>query len=74
MTKIERAHILSAFASSAQIRITRNGEVHRYGETPGNAARTGWFFAGFVDDVLDRLKQEAQDRAYCDYQHETYAD
>ncbi|MEI7892008.1 MAG: hypothetical protein WCI05_02890 [Myxococcales bacterium] len=73
MTKSERAHILSAFHPSTRVRITRNGEVHCYGETPGNEARTGWYFAGFVDDVLDRLKQQASDDAWCDYVPETYA-
>lgn len=73
MTKTERAHILSAFHPSERVRITRYGEVHRYGETPGNAARTGWYFAGYVDDVVARLEQEAAAAAWCDYGQETYA-
>jgi hypothetical protein len=53
MTKANRAAIL-AFTDADRICITRNGEVHAYGTKPGTN-RTGWYFAGFADHILDAI-------------------
>ena len=55
MTKINRAAIL-AFTDGERVRITRNGEVHIYGVLP-NTNRTGWYFEGFADHILDAIAQ-----------------
>jgi hypothetical protein len=57
MNKANRAAIL-AFVDAERTRITRNGEVHAYGVIP-NTNQTGWYFAGFADDVLDQIAYRA---------------
>jgi len=57
MTKTNRAAIL-AFVDAERVRITRNGEVHAYGVLP-NTNRTGWYLAGFADDILDTIAYRA---------------
>ena len=57
MTKTNRAAIL-AFTDGERVRITRNGEVHAYGVLP-NTNQTGWYFAGFADNILGEIAYRA---------------
>ena len=56
ITKANRA-IIADYAINQmdgdRYRIARNGEVHIFGGIP-NSTVTGWWFAGFVDDILSR--------------------
>ena len=63
MINANRAAI-AARVGADRIRITRNGEVHAYGTVP-NTNRTGWYFAGFADHIMDEIIQEYWD-AYND--------
>ena len=57
MTKTNRAAIL-AFTDAGRVRITRNGEVHAHGVLP-NTNQTGWYFAGFADNILAEIAYRA---------------
>lgn len=66
MTKTERARrakIVAYCHTAEKVRIKLKGEVHCYGEMPGNAARKGWYFAGFVDHIEDAIQLREQDLA-----------
>jgi hypothetical protein len=56
MNKADRAAIIF-FTDADRIRITRNGEVRAYGTVP-NTNRTGWYFAGFADHILDAIHNQ----------------
>jgi hypothetical protein len=53
--KIDRARLLTyaeyQYSGAQRIRITRNGELHIYGQMP-NSSKVGWWFAGFADNIL----------------------
>lgn len=53
MTKANRSIVASfvADANGEKFRIARNGEVHIFGVMP-NTNRTGWYFAGFADNIV----------------------
>ena len=53
MTKNNRA-IIAAYVGADRIRIACTGEVHAYGSMP-NSIRTGWYFAGFADHILETI-------------------
>lgn len=57
MTNTNRAAII-AFTDAKRVRITRNREIHAYGVMP-NTNRTGWYFAGFADHILDAIAERA---------------
>ena len=57
MTKINRAAII-AYVDAERIRITRNGEVHAYGQIPHSIV-TGWYLVGFADHILDDIAERA---------------
>lgn len=57
ITKTDRAKIAAYLSSAERIRITRNGEVHVYGRMP-NTNTTGWYFAGFSENLLDQISEE----------------
>lgn len=57
MTKTNRAAII-AHLGADRVRIARNGEVHAYGVLP-NTNRTGWYFAGWTDVILDAIAERA---------------
>ena len=55
MTKKDRAAIIAS-VDAERVRITRNGEVHAFGRMP-NSIVTGWYFVGFVEHIIDRIKE-----------------
>ena len=59
MTRSDRAKIAEYLASAIRIRIARNGEVHAYGRMP-NTDTYGWYFAGFSENLLDRIAEDAR--------------
>ena len=59
ITKKQRSAILAYLADAfgaERIRINRVGEVHAYGRMP-NSIVTGWYFAGFVENIMDRIAE-----------------
>lgn len=58
--KAARAYV-AARDSVQQVRITKNGEVHAYGAVPGTD-ETGWYFAGYVDDLAKLADSEYNSR------------
>ena len=57
MTKKDRAAIIAS-VDAERVRITRNGEVHAFGRMP-NSIVTGWYFAGFAEHIIDRIKESS---------------
>ena len=57
MTKANRAAII-AYVGAERIRITRNGEIHAYGQIPHSIV-TGWYLVGFTDHILDDIAERA---------------
>ena len=66
ITKANRA-ILADYAlnrmSGQRYRIARNGEVHIFGRMP-NSIVTGWWFADFADNILDKMQPWTDSAAY----------
>jgi hypothetical protein len=62
MTKAEqtaiRTHVLNS-RDVEKVRITRTGEVHALGTMP-NTNHSGWYFVGYVEDVLRDMRREAE--------------
>jgi hypothetical protein len=57
MTKTQRAAIVAHLSSAERVRISRDGRVDAYGQMP-NSIVTGWYFAGWVEDLLASIAQE----------------
>ena len=57
MGRANRAAII-AHLDAQTVCIRRNGEVHAYGTKRGTN-RTGWYFAGFADHILDAIAAQA---------------
>lgn len=58
MTKGQRTAIIVYLSNAERVRISRDGRVDAYGRMP-NSVVTGWYFAGWVEDLLARIAEEA---------------
>lgn len=62
--KAARAYV-AARDSVQRVRITKNGEVLAYGAVP-DTNETGWYFAGYVDDLAKLADAEYNSRLLAD--------
>jgi hypothetical protein len=54
--KIARAYVANRNGVE-RVRVTKGGEVNAYGVMP-NTNQTGWYFAGYVDDLVVMARAE----------------
>jgi hypothetical protein len=60
MTKADRALIVMHMEDrrAERVRIDKQGRVHGFGPMP-NSSKVGWWYAGFVADLLPDLRNRA---------------